>query len=216
MIKYSILQFIIVITLILPISGYAVQLVGEEEITNSKAVQEISSPPTSTEKNDTSEIKIPTEETEAVKNKSQSVKSNDIAKEEKASSNKPKNMQSKDIQEPPSDSKDSHWSIILYLASFIIILFFIKRLLVIKIESNKRKIHLIETYGEDVGLRIFNEEIWIGMTVDQLLASWGSPDDIKEGAYQETYYYKKIEGPRGGVSYKHKITIKNDEVYKII
>ena len=41
-----------------------------------------------------------------------------------------------------------------------------------------RKIALIKKYGTDIGLRIFNSQVWVDMTQTMLIESIGAPDDI--------------------------------------
>lgn len=58
---------------------------------------------------------------------------------------------------------------------------------------------LIAKYGSNIGLKIFKKEIWIGMTKEMTLASWGKPDNInrtvtssvvhEQWIYSDTYLY---------------------------
>lgn len=48
-------------------------------------------------------------------------------------------------------------------------------------------------FGKETGRRIFNKQIWKGMTEKMLLASWGKPDKIdknveKWGVFTQWYY----------------------------
>ncbi|MBB6328415.1 hypothetical protein FHS59_004058 [Algoriphagus iocasae] len=45
-----------------------------------------------------------------------------------------------------------------------------------RLQSRREKYH--KKYGKEVGERIANEKIWIGMTEEMLIDSWGNPDDI--------------------------------------
>jgi len=47
-----------------------------------------------------------------------------------------------------------------------------------KEESDKRLKYLIEKFGEQDGRRVSYKSIWIGMTEEMLLESWGQPKDI--------------------------------------
>lgn len=62
-----------------------------------------------------------------------------------------------------------------------------------KISIEKRKNELIKKYGTTLGLKIFEEKIWIGMTKEMLLESWGRPDDINRsvgswGVHEQCIY----------------------------
>lgn len=52
----------------------------------------------------------------------------------------------------------------------------------LEIEQNKteeaRKNELLKKYGTQNGLKIFEGKIWIGMSKEMLLESWGKPNDI--------------------------------------
>lgn len=52
-----------------------------------------------------------------------------------------------------------------------------------------------DKFGKEYGLRIFNKQIWKGMTEQMLSASWGKPDKIdknveKWGTFTQWYYGK--------------------------
>lgn len=52
-----------------------------------------------------------------------------------------------------------------------------------------------DKFGKDFGVRIYNKQIWKGMTDKMLLASWGKPDRIdknveKWGTFAQWYYGK--------------------------
>lgn len=62
-----------------------------------------------------------------------------------------------------------------------------------KISIEKRKNELIKKHGATIGLKIFEERIWIGMTKEMLLESWGKPDDINRsvgswGVHEQCIY----------------------------
>ncbi|GAB2488452.1 hypothetical protein GCM10027164_17070 [Algoriphagus taiwanensis] len=48
----------------------------------------------------------------------------------------------------------------------------------LKAYREARKKELIKKYGPTSGEKVFNKLIWIGMTEEMLLDSWGSPNDI--------------------------------------
>lgn len=62
-----------------------------------------------------------------------------------------------------------------------------------KIAAEKRKSDLIKKYGASNGLKIFEEKIWIGMTKEMLIESWGRPNDINRtvgswGVHEQCIY----------------------------
>jgi hypothetical protein len=61
------------------------------------------------------------------------------------------------------------------------------------ISIEKRKNELIKKYGATIGLKIFEERIWIGMTKEMLIESWGRPNDINRtvgswGVHEQCIY----------------------------
>lgn len=63
-----------------------------------------------------------------------------------------------------------------------------------RIEIEKRRSSLIEKYGSEIGLKIFEKRIWIGMTKTMLIESWGTPSDINRsvgawGIHEQCVYY---------------------------
>lgn len=52
-----------------------------------------------------------------------------------------------------------------------------------------------DKFGKEIGVRIYNKQIWKGMTDKMLLASWGKPDRIdknveKWGTFTQWFYGK--------------------------
>jgi hypothetical protein len=50
-------------------------------------------------------------------------------------------------------------------------------------------------FGKEYGVRVFNKQIWKGMTDKMLLASWGTPDKIEKnterwGTFSQWFYGK--------------------------
>lgn len=63
-----------------------------------------------------------------------------------------------------------------------------------KIEIEKQKNRLIEKYGSEIGSRVFEKQIWIGMTKAMLIDSRGNPSDINRtvgswGVHEQCVYY---------------------------
>lgn len=54
----------------------------------------------------------------------------------------------------------------------------------------------IKKFGREIGRRIYNKQVWKGMTEKMLLASWGKPDKIEKNVQKwgtfTQYYYGKI------------------------
>ncbi len=66
-----------------------------------------------------------------------------------------------------------------------------------KINSINREIEelYIKKFGRENGTRVYNKQVWKGMTEKMLLAGWGKPDKIdknvqKWGTYTQWYYGK--------------------------
>ncbi|MEJ5351975.1 MAG: hypothetical protein WHS65_10310 [Melioribacteraceae bacterium] len=66
-----------------------------------------------------------------------------------------------------------------------------------KINSANREIEelFIKKFGKENGTRVYNKQVWKGMTEKMLLAGWGKPDKIdknvqKWGTYTQWYYGK--------------------------
>jgi hypothetical protein len=49
-----------------------------------------------------------------------------------------------------------------------------------EIELEEKRTNLIKKYGEKIGQKIFQEEIWIGMTSEMVIDSQGRPKDINK------------------------------------
>jgi hypothetical protein len=76
----------------------------------------------------------------------------------------------------------------------------------------QRRKMLIEKYGEETGLRIFEKRIWQGMTKEQLLDSWGRPADLDCTVYKtktkETWKYNQI----GKNRFNNRVYVENGAV----
>jgi hypothetical protein len=47
----------------------------------------------------------------------------------------------------------------------------------LKYRDNQRQLRFIRKYGERDGNRIYNSEVWVGMTEEMLIDSWGRPNN---------------------------------------
>jgi len=65
----------------------------------------------------------------------------------------------------------------------------------VRYRGDSRKIRLVKKYGQRHGLRISNKEIWIGMSEEMLLDSWGRPSNknITQSAFgkSEQWIYNR-------------------------
>lgn len=76
----------------------------------------------------------------------------------------------------------------------------------------------IKKYGEEKGMKLFNREMWVGMTKTMLIEAFGSPEKHKEtlnkGVVKENYLYTDcLENKFGEESfYNVDVSIENDVV----
>jgi len=72
---------------------------------------------------------------------------------------------------------------------------------------------LTAKFGETDALRIIDCELWMGMTQEMILESWGSPDhtelNIKPEIRIEYWYFGAFQNNRGNTKYKNLLTVKN-------
>jgi hypothetical protein len=83
--------------------------------------------------------------------------------------------------------------------------------------QEKRKKNILEKYGDEIGLKLINEELWLGMNKEMILASQGKPDNIVEkvsrNKKREELFYGKHKNRRGSNwQYKFRIVLEDDEV----
>ena len=75
-----------------------------------------------------------------------------------------------------------------------------------------RRRRLIEKYGEEDGVRVFDGDVWQGMTAGQVLDSRGRPADIdrlvRKSRTKETWKY----GQTGKNRFSERIFVEDDEV----
>lgn len=83
-------------------------------------------------------------------------------------------------------------------------------------EQEIRKKQMINKYGDEVGGKIVNGEVWVGMDEDQLYDSKGIPDDMKQKQTLKrtitTYYYGRHYGSRSAEKFEMRVTIENGKV----
>lgn len=65
-----------------------------------------------------------------------------------------------------------------------------------KIEAQRRKSDLIKRYGLKDGQKVFDGKIWIGMSKEMLLQSWGKPDDINRTVTSSSVWEQWVYGKR--------------------
>jgi len=83
-------------------------------------------------------------------------------------------------------------------------------------ERQERKELLISRFGEEDANKILYGDIWIDMTKEMLIESWGSPEDTKEDISRNKvklrWYYGSRETRQGTTAYKHEVRLENDIV----
>jgi hypothetical protein len=98
-----------------------------------------------------------------------------------------------------------------------VVSFYITRFIVRKVEAaeyRKRRLgELIERFGPDEGLKIFNGNIWQGMTEEQLTESRGLPDDIGDDVHKSTKHIWKY-GQYGVNRFAQRITLEDGIVIR--
>ena len=73
----------------------------------------------------------------------------------------------------------------------------------------RRRKYLTETYGSEIAERIIAKKVWQGMTCEQLIDSWGQPEDRDETVYKtktkETWKY----GNSGKNRFRQRVYVEN-------
>lgn len=67
-----------------------------------------------------------------------------------------------------------------------------ERLNIIKEEQDKRKKELNEKFGVINGTKVFEKSVWIGMTEEMLIESWGKPKDINQTITSDIVYKQYV------------------------
>ena len=80
-------------------------------------------------------------------------------------------------------------------------------------ENNDRKTLLIDKYGEENGLLIFEKKIRMDMTEEMLLDSWGKSGkievDVSKNKKIQYYYYGPFSNERGKIKYSRRVKVEN-------
>ncbi len=85
-----------------------------------------------------------------------------------------------------------------------------------KAQRDKQRLSaLVNKYGADEGRKIFDGNVWTGMTIEQMNDSLGKSDAFKDGFRHQTHFYYPVLGPRGGIQYKLAVKVKNGVVIGI-
>ena len=84
-------------------------------------------------------------------------------------------------------------------------------------DANKKlKNELIEKYGEETGKRIFNKELFLGMTSEMLKDVKGrhseKVENVTNGKVKVKLYYEKSKNRLGNISYGFEVSLENDLV----
>jgi hypothetical protein len=82
-----------------------------------------------------------------------------------------------------------------------------------RLMRRQRKKYLVQKYGsEEVAERIMSKEVWQGMSVEQLIDSWGKPEDIDQTVMKsktkETWKYRRT----GKNRYSQRVFLENNSV----
>jgi hypothetical protein len=85
-----------------------------------------------------------------------------------------------------------------------------------KEEREKLKSFFIEKYGKDIGLKIFNKKLFIGMTLEMLKDVKGrhseKVENVTNGKVKVKLYYEKSKNRLGNISYGFEVSLENDLV----
>ena len=81
-------------------------------------------------------------------------------------------------------------------------------------KEQERKQRLNKKYDKKDADKILNGDIWIDMTKEMLIESWGKPKDTKEDISRNKvklkWYYKGRQTRQGTISYQYEVRIEND------
>ena len=71
-------------------------------------------------------------------------------------------------------------------------------------------------YGDKIGEKIFNQDIWIGMTSEMVVDSRFEPDHkiekVSRGKKREEYFYDEYKNRQGNKSYKFRVVLIDGKV----
>ena len=85
-----------------------------------------------------------------------------------------------------------------------------------KARADNRKNNLVSRFGEDAALKILDERIWIDMTKDMLIESWGNPEDetvnVFKNKTKEKYFYNGRTTRQGTTVYQCEVKLEDDVV----
>lgn len=105
--------------------------------------------------------------------------------------------------------------VIFLLLGVGILIYALQRLLKSRDEAktNARwRAEIIGAYGPEIAEKIFDHNVWVGMSADHLRLSWGPPSDIEQTRtrklVRETWKYNQV----GVNRFEDRIFIENDEV----
>lgn len=82
-----------------------------------------------------------------------------------------------------------------------------------KLENKK---YLIDKYGEEIGTRLFKQELWVGMSSEMVIDSKGRPhhkiEKVSRGKKREEYFYDGYKNRQGNMSYKFRVVLIDGKV----
>lgn len=74
----------------------------------------------------------------------------------------------------------------------------------------QRRKYLVEKYGLEIAEKIIAKEVWQGMTCEQLIDSWGRPEDRDETVYKTKTKQTWKYGNNGKNRYRQRVYVEND------
>lgn len=80
-------------------------------------------------------------------------------------------------------------------------------------DNQKRKIDLIDKYGEELGMTIFNKLIKLGFSEEMLFESWGKPGKeekkLTKDKVRVKYYFGAYKNQQGNTKYSTYAVVEN-------
>ena len=82
-----------------------------------------------------------------------------------------------------------------------------------KVSQHYRRLRLMEKYGDEEDVdRIMREKVWQGATLEQVVDSWGMPDDVDKTVLKNKTKQTWKYGETGKNRYRNRVFIENDRV----
>jgi len=79
--------------------------------------------------------------------------------------------------------------------------------------KRRRRKHLIDKYGSElIADKIMDRQVWQGMTSEQLVDSWGRPEDVDEKVYKTKTKQTWKYGKTGKNRFKQRVYVEDSYV----